>query len=88
MAQYGYSAEELSLNLYYFFKRSSYRWKDLFEIEDSLGLEELIMPYHVQSQWFSFVPTLQHLVKIKDAVKKLLVKEMPKNDKNISKNDK
>ena len=30
MAQYGYSAEELCLNLYNFFKRSSYRWKDLW----------------------------------------------------------
>ena len=31
---------------------------------------------------------MQHLVTIKDAVKKLLLEDMPKNDKIISKNDK
>ena len=48
-AQYEYNAEELCLNLYYFFKRSSCRQKDLFEIEESLGLEELIALHLVQS---------------------------------------
>ena len=35
----------------------------------------------------SLVPALQCLVTIKDAVKKLLLEDMAKNDKNISKND-
>ena len=46
------------------------------------------MLHHVQSQWLSLVPTLQCLVTIKDAVNKLLLEDMPKNDKNIRKNDK
>ena len=46
------------------------------------------MLHHVQSCWLSLVPTLQCLVTIKDAVKKLWLEDMPKNDKNISKNDK
>ena len=46
------------------------------------------MLHHVQSQLLSLVPTLQCLVTIKDAVKKLWLEDMPKNDKNISKNDK
>ena len=75
-------------NLYYSFKRSSCRQEDLFEIEESLGLEELIVLNHVQSLWLSLVPTLQCLVTIKGSVKKLLLEDMPKNEKNISKNDK
>ena len=36
----------------------------------------------------SLVPALQCLVAIKDAAKKLLLEDMPNNDKNINKNDK
>ena len=36
----------------------------------------------------SLVPPLQCLITIKDALKKLLLEEMPKNDKAIIKNDK
>ena len=46
------------------------------------------MLHHVQSQWLSLVPALQCLVTIKDAVKKSLLIDIPKNNKNISKNDK
>ena len=37
MASLGMDAEELYFNLYYFFKRSSCKRKDVFEIEESLG---------------------------------------------------
>ena len=46
------------------------------------------MLHHVQSQWGSLVPALQCLVTIKNAVVKLLLEDMAKNDKNIHKNDK
>ena len=59
MAQNGYNAEELCLNLYYFFKRSSCRWKGLFESEKYVCLEELIVLWHVQSVWSSLIPALQ-----------------------------
>ena len=74
--------------LYYFFKRSACRRPDLFQIEESLGLEELAVLCHVQSWWSSLVPALQHLLTVKDALKKLLLVEMPKNVKTIIKNDK
>ena len=41
----------------------------------------------VQSQWLSLVPAFQCHVTSKDAVKKLLLEDMPKKYKNISKND-
>ena len=88
MAQNGYTVEELYINLYYVFKAEFMKTKRLFEIEESLGLEELVLLHHVQSQWLSLVPALQCLVTIKDAVKKLLLEDMPKSEKNFSKNDK
>ena len=39
MAQYGYSAEELCLNLYYFFKRSSRRLKRPLKLRNHLVLK-------------------------------------------------
>ena len=76
------------MNIYYFFKRSTCRRQDLFQIEESVGLEELVVLSHMQSQQLSLVPALQHLVTVKDALKKLLLEGMPKNDKTIIKNDK
>ena len=44
--------------------------------------------HHVQSQWLSLIPALEHLVEIKDALKKLVIDKLPKQDKNIRDNDK
>ena len=41
--QYGDNAEELCMNLYYFFKNNPCRREDLFEIEETLDLEELVL---------------------------------------------
>ena len=87
IAKYGYNAVELCLNLYYFFKRSSCQQQDLFEIEESLGLEELILLCHVQNCWLSLIPASEQLVKIKEAANKLLLVELPK-DANVSISDK
>ena len=46
--QYGDNAEELCMNLYYFFKNNPCRREDLFEIEETLYLEELVLLRHTQ----------------------------------------
>ena len=86
LKQYGDNAEEQYLNWYYFFKNNSSRREDLFEMEDTLDLEELVLLCHTQCRWLSLIPALQRLVKVKEAVKKLLV-DIGRNDKNIEKND-
>ena len=87
LAKQRYKAEELCLNLYYFFNRSSCRRKDLCEIEEYLGLDEMVTLHHVQSHWLSLVPALQHVVAIKSVLKKLLPEELPKNYKSTVNND-
>ena len=72
--------------LYYFFKNNPPRREDFFEMEDTLDLEELVLLHHTQCRWLSLIPALQRLVKVKEAVKTLLV-EIGRNDKNIDKND-
>ena len=86
--KYGFNAEKLCINLFYFFSKTSARQKDLFDIEQSLGLKELVLWHHVQSRWLSLVPALQCLLHIKDALKKLLLEELPKQDKKIKENEK
>ena len=85
--QYGDNAEELCMNLYYFFKNNPCRREDLFEIEETLDLEELVLLQHTQCRWLSLIPALQRLTKVKEAVKKL-IDDIGRNDKNIGKNDK
>ena len=85
--QYGDIAEELCMNLYYFFKNNPCRRGDLFEIEETLNLEELVLLCHTQCRWLSLIPTLQRLTQVKEAVKKL-IDDIGRNDKNIGKNDK
>ena len=79
LANYGYNAEALCLNLYYVFKRNSCRKKYLLETEESLVLDELVVLHHVQNYRLSILPALQCVVAIKSALKKLLLEEMPKN---------
>ena len=88
LKKYGSDAEELCLNLYYFISKSPARREDLLVIEEALGLDELVLLRHVQSQWLSLVPALQRVISMKAALVKLFVDELPKNDKNITKNDK
>ena len=85
LKQYDDNAEELCLNVCYF-KDNPSRREDLFEVEDTLDLEELVLLSHTQCRWLSLIPALQRLVKVKEAVKKWLV-EIGRNDKNIEKND-
>ena len=47
--KYGFGVEELCMNPFYFFSKTSCMQSDLFEIEQSLGLEELVMLSHVQN---------------------------------------
>ena len=73
LAQCGHNAEEMCLNLYLFFKKTPCRKFELFKV----GPDELVA-----------VQALQWFLVVKEALKKLLLEEMPKNDKNITKNDK
>ena len=63
------NAEELCMNLYYFFKNNPYRREDLFEIEETLDLEELVLLCHTQCRWLSLIPALQRLTKSKGSCK-------------------
>ena len=85
--QYGDNADELCMNLYYFFKNNPCRREDLFEIEETVDLEELVVLGHTQCRWLSLIPVLQRLTEVKEAVKKL-IDDIRRNDKNIRKNDK
>ena len=53
-----------------------------------MGLDDLVVLRHVQSHWLSLVPALERFLTVKKALEKLLLVEMPKNDKNITRNDK
>ena len=43
LSKYGINAEKLCISLFYFFNKSSCRHADLLEMEESLGLEELVL---------------------------------------------
>ena len=77
LLQYGMNTEELCLSLFYFFKWSSCRWEDLLQIEENLGLDELIVLHHVQSCWLSLVPAVERVLQIQGALKKLF-QDLPK----------
>ena len=87
LKQYVDNAEELCMNLYYFFKNNPCRREYLFETEETLDLGELVLLCHTQCRWLSLIPALQRMVKVKEAVKKL-INDIGRNDKNIRKNDK
>ena len=62
--------------------------RDLFEVGESLGLNELVVLCCLQNHWLSHSPALQYGVAIKSTIKKLLLEEFLKNDKGIVNSDK
>ena len=56
--QYGDNAEELCMNLYYFFKNNPCKREDLIEVEETPDLEELLLLWPTQCRWLSLIPAI------------------------------
>ena len=57
-------------------------------MEESLGLDELVVLHHVKNHLLSLLLALQCVIVIKSALKKLLQEELPKNNKSTVNNEK
>ena len=76
--EYGLEAENLAIELFYWFKVSAARREDWVTTMTDLGLEDKLFIRHVQSRWLSLVPALERIATKWDATKRHFLTELPK----------
>ena len=84
---FGEEVENLCIHLIYFFKLSPSRREDFAEIQQELGLDEVVFLQHVESRWLSLLPAVE---RVKEQFPALLeyFSKLPEVDKKIKANDK
>ena len=85
---YGEDAEQLCLDLFYWFKLSPCKREDFRDIVEKLDFEEINFVRHVQSRWLTLLPAVERVLKNYSAVKKYFLEEIPKQkEKMVLNND-
>lgn len=77
--KYGAKAEDLCIDVFYFFKRSSAQREDYQKIQEDLALEEHVFVRHVQTRWLSLLPAVIRILEQWDRLKKFFSK-LDKNE--------
>ena len=75
---YGQEAEELAIDIFYFFKHSPCKREDFLEVEASLGFDEELFIRHVESRWLSLLPALERIVKNWEPLVQYFLTTLPK----------
>lgn len=73
--RYGSDAENLTINLYYWFKTSSARRNNWASMMLDLELYDKLFLRHVQTRWLSLLPALDGMIEKWDAMKHYFLKE-------------
>lgn len=75
---YGQQAEELAIDLFYWFKGSPCRKEDYFDTQMGLDLTAEVFIRHVQSRWLTLLPALTRILNKMEAVTKYFTIDVPK----------
>ena len=78
LSEYGQHAEQLALDLFYWFKAHPARKEDYFKAQTDLGFDEQLFIRHVQSRWLTLIPALMRIVDNWEPICSYFLKELPK----------
>ena len=78
LSEYGQHAEQLALDLFYWFKAHPTRKEDYFKAQTDLGFDEQLFIRHVQSRWLTLIPALMRIVDNWEPIRSYFLKELPK----------
>lgn len=87
ISDFGSDAEKLTIELFYWFKRSAARREDFHEVQIDLELNENFLIRHVSCRWLTLQPAIERILQQWLAVTKYF-RSLPQNDKKVEKNDK
>ena len=75
---YGQDAEQLTLDIFYWFRAHPCRKEDFFDTQMGLGLDEELFLRHVQCRWLTLLPALQRILKQWEPLKQYFLTDLPK----------
>lgn len=87
LSTYGSQAEELSIDLFYYFPC---RRDDFAKVQEEVGFTEEMFIRHIQCRWLTLIPAVDRVVKNWEALVQYFLTELPKSKswKLIEKNEK
>jgi hypothetical protein len=87
ISAFGDDAERLTIELFYWFKRSAARREDFRDVQIDLDLDDNFLIRHVSCRWLTLQPAIERVLQQWSAITKYF-KNLPLSDKTVEKNDK
>lgn len=81
LSAYGEDAEQLSVDLFQWFKTHISQREDYEFTLEELGLDDELFIRHVQCRWLTLVPALERVLKHLEAVSQYFLKDLPQRSK-------
>lgn len=78
LSEYGQLAEQLAIDLFYWFKAHPARKEDYFKTQTDLGFDEQLFLRHVNCRWLTLIPALTRIVDNWEPIRSYFLKELPK----------
>ena len=78
LSEYGQLAEQLAIDLFYWFKAHPARKEDYFKTQNELGFDEQLFIRHVSCRWLTLIPALTRIVDNWEPICSYFLKELPK----------
>ena len=77
LSEYGQLAEQLAIDLFYWFKAHPARKEDYFKTQNELGFDEQLFIRHVSCRWLTLIPALTRIVDNWESICSYFLKELP-----------
>ena len=90
LSAYGSKAEELAIDIFYYFRHFPCRQDDFAKVQEEVGFTEQMFIRHIQCRWLTLIPAVSRVYNNWDALVQYFLNELPKSKawKQIHKNEK
>ena len=78
LSEYGQLAEQLAIDLFYWFKAHPAPKEDYFKTQTDLGFDEQLFLRNVNCRWLTLIPALTRIVDNWEPICSYFLKELPK----------
>ena len=78
LSAYGSQAEELAIDIIYYFRHFPCRQDDFAKVQEEVGFTEQMFIRHIQCRWLTLIPAVFRVYNNCDALVQYFLNELPK----------
>ena len=79
LSAYGSQAEELAIDIIYYFRPFPCRQDDFAKVQEDVGFTEQMFIRHIQCRWLTLIPAVSRVYNSYDALVQYFLNELPKS---------